>query len=105
MPEKRPDGTFEEYHETIEATEPLHNRDNLPHFGVRRETTEHRKVIGSRDRTIKKTRYYVVDNHAPEVIYISEWDIPHDPNSDGVKDYARGLARGLRLGHDDSTSD
>jgi hypothetical protein len=94
---------YESYQQVIDDTEQYGNpREAVPRYEVRREVqTYKRRSKHSKGRELKKARYYVVDNYEAEVIHESRWDIPNDHNSDGVADYCRGLASGLRRNEDE----
>lgn len=98
-----PDGTYEEYQSVIEMTEPLRDHDEVKQFSIRREVRDYNKRSRgfSSSRDLSKLRYYVVDNYEPEVLYVTRWDIPDDHHSDGRKELARGIIRGLKMDHNE----
>lgn len=87
---------FENYQSLIDDTEKCGNDDTLERFEVRSTKSEHRKRTNS-DKYIHRKKYFVVDNKKCEILHESRWDIPHDHNSDGVRDYCFGIIRGLKM--------
>jgi hypothetical protein len=89
--------------EVVQDTDPSHEgHDEIPRVEVREQTREsrrHRRVGRSEPRT--QYRFYVVDNHAGEVVFRGRWttDGHHNPYGE-AKARAFGFASGYKAALD-----